>query len=136
MPKRILIIEDYKNIVEILTMRLEAMGYEVLCAGDGQEGLNLARKAKPDLIILDVLLPKMSGFKVCRLLKFDVKYKDIPIIMLTSRESEENARTGLQAGADHYVYKSDQKGTLLRLIREYLNPMPAGEGQRIEIKEV
>lgn len=133
MSKKILIIEDYKNIVEILTMRLEAMGYEVLCANDGQEGLNLARRENPDLIILDLLLPKMNGYKVCRLLKFDAKYKHIPIIMLTSRESEDNARIGLQSGADHYVYKSDQKGTLLRLIREYLNQAQVETSPNIEI---
>ncbi|MFQ6113159.1 MAG: PleD family two-component system response regulator [bacterium] len=122
MAKKILIIEDYLNIVEILTMRLKAMGYEVISAFDGQEGLKLARIAKPDLIILDVLLPKMNGYKVCRLLKFDSKYRHIPIIMLTSRESKHHEHIGRATGADEYVYKSDQKGTLLRLIRKYLEP--------------
>lgn len=121
MAKKILIIEDYVNIVEILTMRLKALGYLVLCAYDGQEGLQLARKESPDLIILDVLLPKMNGFKVSRLLKYDAKFKHIPIIMLTSRETEQHAKTGRDSGADHYVYKSDQKGTLLRLIQHYLS---------------
>lgn len=122
MAKKILIIEDYVNIVEILTMRLRAMGYEVISALDGQEGLKLARDAMPDLIILDVLLPKMNGYKVCRLLKFDAKFKHIPIIMLTSRESKHHEHIGRDTGADEYVYKSDQKGTLLKLIRKYLEP--------------
>jgi len=82
MKKKILIIEDYKNIVEVLTMRLNAMGYAVISAKDGQEGLTLARKEKPDLIVLDVTLPKINGYKISRLLKFDSRYKDIPIIML------------------------------------------------------
>ncbi len=125
MRKKILIIEDYVNIVEILTMRLKAMGYEVISAFDGQEGLNLARKTMPDLIILDVLLPKMNGYKVCRLLKFDAKYKHIPIIMLTSRETKGHEQIGRATGADEYVYKSDQKGTLLKLIRKYLDPATA-----------
>lgn len=120
MAKKILIIEDYINIVEILSMRLRAMGYEVICAFDGQEGLNLARKENPDLIILDVLLPKMDGYKVSRLLKFDAKYKHIPIIMLTSRETKKHEQIGFETGANDYVYKSDQKGTLLRLIKKYL----------------
>lgn len=120
MAKKVLIIEDYVNIVEILSMRLRAMGYEVLTALDGQKGLELARSEQPDLIILDVMLPKMNGYKVCRLLKFDSRYKDIPIIMLTSRESKHNEEIGLSTGADAYVYKSDQKGTLLKLIRRYL----------------
>ncbi|MFQ5822841.1 MAG: PleD family two-component system response regulator [bacterium] len=122
MAKKILIIEDYINIVEILTMRLKALGYEVISAFDGQEGLNLARNEKPDLIVLDVLLPKMNGYKVCRLLKFDSKYKHIPIIMLTSRETKSHEQIGRDTGADEYVFKSDQKGTLLKLIRKYLEP--------------
>ncbi|MFQ5603774.1 MAG: response regulator transcription factor [bacterium] len=121
MKKKILIIEDYINIVEILTMRLNALGYEVIAAYDGQSGLNLARRENPDLIILDVMLPKMNGFKVCRLLKFDAKYKHIPIIMLSSRETKDNEQTGRATGAEEYVYKSDQKGTLLKLIRKYLS---------------
>ena len=121
MAKKILIVEDYVNIVEILTMRLQSLGFEVISAYDGQEGLNRARKEKPDLIILDVLLPKMNGFKVARLLKYDSRFKHIPIIMLTSRETKDHEKIARDAGADHYVYKSDQKGTLLRLIRHYLN---------------
>ncbi len=123
--KKVLIIEDYINIVEILTMRLRAMGYDVVAAYDGQEGLNLARRENPDLIILDVLLPKINGYKVCRLLKFDSKYKHIPIIMLTSRETKSHEDLGRETGADEYVYKSDQKGTLLKLIRKYLAPAAA-----------
>lgn len=121
MAKKVLIIEDYVNIVEILTMRLQHLGYKVISAYDGQEGLKLARQEKPDLIILDVLLPKLNGYKVCRLLKFDNKYKHIPIIMLTSRETASHEAMGRSTGADEYVFKSDQKGTLLKLIRKYLS---------------
>lgn len=113
------------NIVEILSMRLKSMGYDVIAAYDGQEGLNRARRENPDLIILDVLLPKMNGYKVCRLLKFDSKFKQIPIIMLTSRESQSHEDLGRETGADAYVYKSDQKGTLLKLIQKYLKPVVA-----------
>ncbi|MFQ5706886.1 MAG: PleD family two-component system response regulator [bacterium] len=120
MAKKILIIEDYINIVDILTLRLNKMGYEVVSAFDGQEGLKLARQEKPDLIILDVLLPKMNGYKVCRLLKFDSKYQHIPIIMLTSRESRSHEQMGRATGADEYVFKSDQSGQLLKLIQDYL----------------
>ncbi len=123
MKKKILIVEDYLNIVEILTMRLEALGYDVVVAYDGHEGLQKARTLTPDLIILDVLLPKMNGFKVSRLLKFDSKFQDIPIIMLTSRESQHHRELGMEMGADEYVYKSDQKGTLLRLVNKYLKPV-------------
>lgn len=128
MRKKILIVEDYLNIVEILTMRLEAMGFDVICAHDGSEGLKKAREVNPDLIILDVLLPKMNGYKVSRLLKFDSKFKDIPIIMLTSRESKYHESLGLETGADAYVYKSDQKGTLLKLVNQYLKSQVAVNG--------
>ena len=124
MKKRILIIEDYNNIVEILTMRLNAMGYAVISAKDGQEGLTLARKEKPDLIVLDVMLPKMNGYKISRLLKFDSRYKDIPIIMLTSRETKRDEQIGLETGADEYVYKSDRTGKLLKTIRHFLDQTP------------
>jgi len=124
MKKKILIIEDYKNIVEILTMRLSSMGYAVISAKDGQEGLTLARKEKPDLIVLDVTLPKINGYKISRLLKFDTKYKDIPIIMLTSRETKLDEQTGLETGADVYIYKSDRTGKLLKTIRHFLDSTP------------
>ncbi len=124
MKKKILIVEDYNNIVEILTMRLNAMGYEVISAKDGQEGLTLARREKPDLIVLDVMLPKMNGYKISRLLKFDSKYKDIPIIMLTSRETKRDEQIGLETGADEYVYKSDRTGKLLKTIRHFLDQTP------------
>jgi len=124
MKKKILIVEDYNNIVEILTMRLNAMGYEVISAKDGQEGLTLARKEKPDLIVLDVMLPKMNGYKISRLLKFDSRYKDIPIIMLTSRETKRDEQIGLETGADEYVYKSDRTGKLLKTIRHFLDQTP------------
>ena len=124
MKKKILIIEDYKNIVEVLTMRLNAMGYAVISAKDGQEGLTLARKEKPDLIVLDVTLPKINGYKISRLLKFDSRYKDIPIIMLTSRETKLDEQIGLETGADVYIYKSDRSGKLLKTIRHFLNSTP------------
>ncbi len=124
MQKKILIIEDYKNIVEILTMRLNAMGYAVISAKDGQEGLTLARKEKPDLIVLDVMLPKINGYKISRLLKFDSRYKDIPIIMLTSRETKQDEQIGLETGADIYIYKSDRTGRLLKTIRHFLDSTP------------
>ena len=124
MKKKILIIEDYNNIVEILTMRLSAMGYAVISAKDGQEGLTLARKEKPDLIVLDVTLPKMNGYKISRLLKFDSKYQDIPIIMLTARETKRDEQVGLETGADEYIYKSDRTGKLLKTIRRFLDSTP------------
>jgi DNA-binding response OmpR family regulator len=122
MPKKILIVEDYPHIVDVLKIRLEAAGYEVVAAGDGQEGLNMARSEKPDLIILDVMLPKMNGYKVCRLLKFDVKYKNIPIFLLTARAKPEDIQTGKATGANEYIIKPYDPQELLATIRRYLAP--------------
>ena len=92
--KRILIVDDEDDIRNMLKFRMEATGYDVSEAADGQEGLDRARSSKPDLIILDLMLPKIDGFKVCRMLKFDEKHKDIPIIMFTARAQEKDREIG------------------------------------------
>ena len=76
--KKILIVDDEQDIVETLKFMLEAQGYECFCAYDGEAGLNLAKEIMPDLMILDVMMPKINGYKISRLLKYDTKYKDIP----------------------------------------------------------
>ena len=103
--KTILIIDDEDDLIKALTVRLNDAGYSVLSARDGFEGLNFARKEEPDLILLDLMLPKIDGFKVARFLKFDESYKNIPIIMLTARAEEEDKVLGMQTGADLYVTK-------------------------------
>lgn len=125
MAKRILIVEDYSHVVEILKMRLEAAGFDVLTAYDGHEGLNKARTEKPDLIILDIMLPKLNGYKVCRFLKFDAKYRDIPIFMLTSRSKASDEEVGKKTGADEYIRKPYDPKKLMSLIFRYLG-MPQG----------
>ena len=85
--KRLLLVDDEVELVEMVKFRLEASGYEVLTANDGQAALELARREKPDLIILDVMLPKMDGYKVCGLLKNDSRYSHIPIMMFTAKAS-------------------------------------------------
>ena len=81
--KRILLVDDEQALVEMISMRLEAEGYEVIPAYDGQQALDLARSENPDLIILDIMLPKMDGYKVCALLKKDSRYAGIPILPST-----------------------------------------------------
>jgi DNA-binding response OmpR family regulator len=118
--KRIMIVDDERDLVETLTYRLEASGYTVLTAHDGEEGLEKAREEKPDLILLDVMMPKMDGYHVCRLLKFDEELKDIPIIMLTARGQEQDRKTGTDSGANDYVTKPFESSDLLKKIKEYL----------------
>jgi DNA-binding response OmpR family regulator len=121
MAKKILVIEDDESTTNLLELWLKNMGHEVVCSSDGYDGLKAAQRETPDLIILDVGLPKMNGFKVCRLLKYDNKYKHIPIIMLTAQELEDSKRLGQNTGADEYVFKSQCKNALPALIKKYLD---------------
>jgi CheY-like chemotaxis protein len=116
--KRILIVEDQAAIINMLRMRLEANNYAVITAGDGQIGLEKARKENPDLIILDVMLPKINGYKVCQLLKTDPKYNTIPIIISSGRTPQEIRKIGHEVGADAYVSKPFEAETLLAKIKE------------------
>jgi len=117
---RILLIEDEQDMVEAVRIRLEANGFEVIAASDGPEGLSKARTVMPDLVILDVMLPKMDGFKVCRMLKFDEKFAKIPIIMFTARTQQADIARGKEMGADAYVTKPFKSEELLAKIRELL----------------
>jgi len=99
----ILVIEDEKDMVTGLTFNLEAAGYTVLVARDGEEGTRLALEQRPDLVILDLMLPKRNGYEVCRILKTDVP--QLPVVMLTARSEEADIVLGLELGADDYVTK-------------------------------
>lgn len=118
--KRILLVEDEKDMVYAVTLQLEANGYEVLTAYDGREGIGKAKKEKPDLIILDLMLPKMDGYKVCGLLKADTRYTKIPIVMFTARAQESDIKLGEELGADAYITKPFEPQVLLSKIRELL----------------
>ena len=118
--KKILLVDDEPHIVIMLENRIKQAGYEIITASDGQLGLEKARKEKPDLIILDVMLPKLDGYKVCRMLKFDDKYKHIPIIMFTARAQEADRKMGEEVGADGYVTKPFEPQVLLNKIKELL----------------
>ena len=120
MNKKILIVDDEQDIVETLKFVLEAQGYECICAYDGEEGLNTAKEVMPDLIILDVMMPKINGFKISRLLKYDNKYKDIPILMVTARSQDEDKLIGEETGADEYVTKPFEIDEILTKVEKYL----------------
>ena len=101
--KTVLIVEDEKSIVDILRFNLEKEGYRCLAAYDGEAGLHAAMTENPDLVLLDVMLPKMIGFDVCRTLR--EKGNNVPVIILTAREEEEDKVLGLEIGADDYITK-------------------------------
>jgi CheY-like chemotaxis protein len=116
MPARILAVDDSPTVLEMITQILESGGYSVLTAVDGAEALDTARAERPDLILLDVMLPKLDGYRVCRLLKFDQNYRDIPIIMLTAKAEDQAMATGIRTGADQYLTKPVDPDTLLSAI--------------------
>jgi two-component system OmpR family response regulator len=122
---KILVVEDDPNILESVKYNLQKDGYDTLTAVDGAQALEIARSGKPDLIILDILLPQMNGLEVCRILR---KEMAIPIIMLTARDTEIDKITGLDLGADDYVTKPFSMRELMSRIRSLL--------RRAEIKPV
>ena len=115
MGKKILVVEDERNIVDILTFNLAREGYDTLEALDGGVGLRLALEEDPDLILLDLMLPKMDGFEVCRRLR--EQGRATPIIMLTAREEETDKVLGLELGADDYITKPFSMRELLARVK-------------------
>ena len=144
MSKRVLIVEDETSIVDILTFNLTKEGYETLEAYDGATGLQLAREQDPDLILLDLMLPRMNGFDVCRSLREGGSAT--PVIMLTAREEETDKVLGLELGADDYITKPFSMRELLARVKANIrrNEMvsaaaagapPAG-GNRLELGRI
>ncbi len=118
--KRILVVDDERAFVVLISKMLTTAGYEVIIANDGQEGLDKAKSQKPDLIVLDLMLPRLNGYKVCGFLKNDTSYAKIPIIMLTSKTEAKDIELGREIGADAYVTKPYKRNTLLSKIEELL----------------
>ena len=121
MAKRILIVDDEVQLVEMVKMRLESAGYETIVAYDGQEGFDKAKKDKPDLIILDLMLPKMDGYKICALLKKDSRYSKIPIMLFSARCQDSDLKMGEEVCADAYVVKPFDSKALLIKIKELIS---------------
>jgi len=103
--RKILIIEDESDVADLLTLNLRKAGFRTSTAADGASGLQKARDDRPDFLILDLMLPKMSGLEVCRILKSDTATSHIPILMLTAKAEEVDRIVGLEFGADDYVTK-------------------------------
>ena len=118
--KKILIVDDEQDIVESLKFVLETADFTCYCAYNGEDGLRLAKELVPDLIILDVMMPKMNGFKISRLLKYDAKYKNIPILMVTARTQEEDKLIGEETGADEYITKPFELDEVVKKVEQYL----------------
>ena len=121
---RILIVDDEPDLRSVLRFGLEAESFEVIEASDGEAGLQMACEQLPDLIVLDLMLPRMDGYKVCRALKFDDRYRHIPVIILSARSGETDRRFAIELGADAYVTKPYDMKDLVSRIREQLKSPP------------
>ena len=126
MAERILIIEDNPDFRDLLSYSLKAAGYTLLTAATGKEGLDTARREQPDIILTDLMLPLMNGYEICSMLKQDVRYRRIPIMMLSATKvQEKDEHLAKDCGADLFVLKSIEPKELLAKIRELLSARPA-----------
>jgi CheY-like chemotaxis protein len=120
MKKRVMLIEDEQELVDLMKMRLEASGYETLAAYDGEEGLKIIEKNRPDLVLLDILMPKLDGFAVCRKLKAEEKTKNIPIVVVSASGGKDLPKRCLDAGADDFIFKPFEAKDLLEKVAKWL----------------
>ncbi|WP_290923583.1 response regulator transcription factor [Halodesulfovibrio sp.] len=120
MANTILLVEDDEDIRQLLTFTFEAAGFDVITRSDGQEGLDAAIAEVPDVVILDIMLPSMSGLDICKMLKRNAETESIPVIMLTARGEEVDRVVGLELGADDYVVKPFSPRELVLRVRAVL----------------
>ena len=132
MGKKILVVDDEKNIVDIVAFNLHKEGYEVVVARDGESGLEAFLKEEPDLVILDLMMPKMDGFETCKKIR---EKSQVPIIMLTARAEEVDKVLGLELGADDYVTKPFGVRELLARVKANLRKKSFAEPVQEEVSE-
>jgi len=124
MAKRILVVDDEKNMVRLLQVNLEREGYEVVTAYDGAEGLEKARAMAPDLVLLDITMPRMDGFEVLNELKSHTSTEETPVVILTARSKDADIFRGYETGADAYLTKPLHPAELTSVIRRMLDNRP------------
>jgi len=120
MPKEILIVDDEPSIVVPIQFLMEQQGYNVLVAENGEDALDIIYKYKPDLILLDIMLPRIDGYEVCEIVRLDPRYRDIKIIFLTAKGREVEIAKGLALGADAYITKPFSNTELVSKVKELL----------------
>jgi two-component system phosphate regulon response regulator PhoB len=136
---KILAVDDEKDILELVRYNLEKQGFDVKCADTAEKGIEIARKDRPDMILLDIMLPGMDGFEACKILKNDMMTSKIPIIMLTAKGDEVDVVTGLELGADDYITKPFSTHVLIARIKSALrrkDKVAFNDRSIIKIKEL
>ena len=125
MSKRILVVDDEMYIVNILDFTLAGEGWEVISANNGEDALRTLLKVEPDLVILDVMMPRIDGVEVCRAIKAREESADTPVILLSAKDSDRDREKGMEAGADLYLTKPFSPARLVEEIRNLMNPQGA-----------
>ncbi len=118
---KILVVDDEVNITQILEFSMGAEGYEVITASNGEEAIDKARKEQPDLIILDIMMPRIDGYEACRILKANPLTKNIPVVLLTAKGRDVDKRLGYEVGATDYIVKPFSPNKLIERINELLS---------------
>ena len=113
---KVLVVDDEEYIQHILNFSFGAEGYEVVTASDGEEGVSKAKDEKPDVIVMDIMMPKMDGYEACKQIKTDPQTKDIPVILLTAKGRDADRKLGSEVGADDYVVKPFSPGRLIERV--------------------
>lgn len=126
MPKKILAVDDERHIVRLVEVNLQRAGYEVVTASDGREALEKVKNEKPDLVVLDVMMPYMDGFEVLKNLKGDPSTADIPVIMLTAKAQDADVFRGWQSGVDCYLTKPFNPMELLTFVKRIFDSTTGG----------
>ena len=126
---RILLVDDEPSIVKMVGKRLEVEGYQVTVAMDGQDGLKKAQTEAPDLVILDLMLPKLNGYEVCTMLKQDARYQKMPVLMFSAKAQEKDEKLGRECGADAYVRKPFKAQELLDQVKTLLAQSVSSAGK-------
>lgn len=119
--KSVLVVDDDPTVIKVLKDPLVKAGYKVMVANHGLEALQVVKSHTPDLIILDILMPLLDGFRTARILKYDKRFQNIPIVVLTSRATEGERKMGEQVGADEFLYKPFRPPQVLNIVQRYLN---------------
>lgn len=118
--KKILIVEDEESLLKLESILLTSKGYEVEGVADGLAAMEAVKKSQPDLVLLDIMLPEIDGFEVCRRIKEDPETRDIPVIMLTAKKSREDMARGEEVGADWYITKPFKSAMVIETIQRFI----------------
>ena len=136
MNNKILIVEDEKDIRDLIIYSLEGKGYQTISTDDGEKAIKILKENKPDLVILDWMLPSVSGLEICRSIRRDIKTKNIPIIMLTAKITEEDKVLGLDSGADDYITKPFSTAELNSRVKAILRRIERNNNKKLKYADI